>query len=215
MPKHVTGELAERSADLGKSACNLRHKKARSEVTNHADLLPGLDGRSSAARRFRDLVSAYLADMGGLDQCSEIKLGLLRRLAATTVQAELLEARMVNGEAVDVATLCTLSSTVMRLSSRVVQELLFAAESVESSHCRGCFKEAYQLRRQAERFRASHPYPPDDYCDHLFRVYGIGGKVLARLRAERSRRIAEAAEQERELTVRPHTDAARVFGGDV
>jgi hypothetical protein len=102
-----------------------------------------------------------------------------------------------------------------KVRDRVVQELLFAAESVESSHCRGCFKEAYQLRRQAERFRASHPYPPDDYCDHLFRVYGIGGKVLARLRAERSRRIAEAAEQERELTVRPHTDAARVFGGDV
>jgi hypothetical protein len=37
--------------------------------------------------------------MGGLDRCSEIKLGLLRRLAATTVQAEMLEARMVNGEA--------------------------------------------------------------------------------------------------------------------
>jgi hypothetical protein len=119
MPEHVTGELAERSADLGKSACNLHHKKARSEVTNHADLLPGLDGRSSAARRFRDLVSAYLADMGGLDQCSEIKLGLLRRLAAITVQAELLEAQMVNGKPVDVATLCTLSSTVMRLSSRL------------------------------------------------------------------------------------------------
>lgn len=91
----------------------------RSRVTNHEDLLPGLDGRSSAARRFRDLVVAYIADMGGLDQCSEIKLGLLRRLAATTVQCELLEAQMVNGEPVDIATLCTLASTSMRLSVRL------------------------------------------------------------------------------------------------
>jgi hypothetical protein len=59
------------------------------------DLLPGLDGRSATARRFRDLVNAFVADMGGLDCCSEIRLGLLRRLAATTVQAEMLEARMV------------------------------------------------------------------------------------------------------------------------
>jgi hypothetical protein len=39
----------------------------RSAVTNHKDLLPGLDGRSATARRFRDLVNAFIADMGGLD----------------------------------------------------------------------------------------------------------------------------------------------------
>jgi hypothetical protein len=56
-------------------------------VTNHKDLLPGLDGRTATARRFRDLVNAFVADMGGLNCCSEIRLGLLlRRLAATTVQ---------------------------------------------------------------------------------------------------------------------------------
>jgi hypothetical protein len=82
----------------------------RARVTNHKDLLPGLDGRSATARRFRDLVNAFVADMGGLDRCSEIRLGLLRRLAATTVQAEMLEARMVNGEAIVIATLCTLAS---------------------------------------------------------------------------------------------------------
>src|SRR5499427_9099754 len=85
--------------------------RTRSAVTNHSDLLPGLDGRSATARRFRDLVNAFVADMGGVDYCSQIKLGLLRRLAATTVQAEMLEARMVNGEAIDIATLCALAST--------------------------------------------------------------------------------------------------------
>jgi hypothetical protein len=92
--------------------------RTRSAVTNHKDLLPGLDGRSATARRFRDLVNAFVADMGGLDRCSQIKLGLVRRLAATTVQAEMLEARMVNGEAIDIATLCTLASTTVRLWRR-------------------------------------------------------------------------------------------------
>ena len=64
-------------------------------------------------------MNAFVADMGGLDRCSEIKLGLLRRLAAATVQAELLEARMVNGEQVDIATLCTLASTTVRIATRV------------------------------------------------------------------------------------------------
>jgi hypothetical protein len=57
--------------------------------------------------------------MGGIEQCSEIKLGLLRRLAALTVQTEQLEARMVEGETIDVAALCQLASTAVRLSARV------------------------------------------------------------------------------------------------
>ena len=88
-------------------------------MTNHKDLLPGLDGRSATARRFRDLVNAFVADMGGLDRCSEVRLGLVRRLAATTVQAEMLEARMVNGEAINISQLCTLASTTVRLSQRL------------------------------------------------------------------------------------------------
>jgi hypothetical protein len=96
-----------------------RKLQARSAVTNHKDLLPGLDGRRAEARRFRDLVLSFISDMGGLDQCSEIKLGLVRRLAAATVQAELLEARMVNGETVDVATLCQLASTTVRIATRL------------------------------------------------------------------------------------------------
>jgi hypothetical protein len=91
----------------------------RARITNHKDLLPGLDGRTSTARRFRDLVGSYISDMGGLDRCSEIRLGLLRRLAAATVQAELLEARMVNGEQIDVGQLCTLASTTVRIASRL------------------------------------------------------------------------------------------------
>jgi hypothetical protein len=57
--------------------------------------------------------------MGGLDQCSEVKLGLLRQLAAVTVKAELLAAQMFNGEPINVSELCALASTTVRLSSRL------------------------------------------------------------------------------------------------
>ena len=93
--------------------------RARSAVTNHKDMLPGLDGRSATARRFRDLVNAVVADVGGLDRSTEIKMGLLRRFAAATVQAELLEARMVNGEQIDIGQLCMLASTSVRIASRL------------------------------------------------------------------------------------------------
>ncbi len=91
----------------------------RSRITNHADLLPDVKGNSAAARRFRDLVRSYIVDQGGLDRCAEVKLGLLRRLAALTVQAEQLEAAQLNGDDVDIAKLCNLDSTILRLSSRL------------------------------------------------------------------------------------------------
>jgi hypothetical protein len=95
------------------------HKNARSKVSNHRDLLPDLDGRSAGARRYRDLVGAYAADLGGLDVISEVKVGLLRRLAATSVLAEQLEAKAMDGQEIDLSTYCNLASTAVRLSSRV------------------------------------------------------------------------------------------------
>jgi hypothetical protein len=92
----------------------------RSKLTNHRDLLPKIaDGRAGAARRFRDLVRALIADMGGIENCSEVKLGLIRRLAAATVLSEEIEARAVNGEPVDINQFCTLASTTVRLAQRL------------------------------------------------------------------------------------------------
>ena len=126
MTKDVPGKKPDSSPIVGRKkpdrkrrSAARRHKHGRSRLTNHRDLLPALDGRSSAARRFRDLVGAYIADMGGLDLCSEVKLGLLRRLAACTVRAEMLEAGLMNGEPVNVNELCALASTTVRLSSRL------------------------------------------------------------------------------------------------
>ncbi len=96
-----------------------RRATARARVTNHIGMLPDVDGNSAAARRFRDLVGDFIADLGGLEMCSTIKLGLIRRLAAVTVQVETLEAKVINGQPVEAATLCQLASTALRLSQRL------------------------------------------------------------------------------------------------
>jgi hypothetical protein len=102
------------------AAPNTKLKHGRSKATNHRDLLPHVaDGRLSQARRFRDLVRALIADAGGVELCSEAKLGLIRRLAAATVMSEELEARAVNGEHISVSEFCTLASTTVRIASRL------------------------------------------------------------------------------------------------
>jgi hypothetical protein len=94
-------------------------KARRSRVTNGRDILPGIDGRSAAARRYRDIAAAILIDQGGEDRCSESRKQLIRRFAAAAVLAELLEARLTNGERVDIAEHATLSSTLVRLAARI------------------------------------------------------------------------------------------------
>jgi hypothetical protein len=92
---------------------------ARARLTNHKDLLGNLDGRSAAARRYRDLVRAYLVDLGGVDNCSEVLIGLARRLAAASVMAEALELKAVQGEPIDIGEYCNLASTTVRISQRL------------------------------------------------------------------------------------------------
>jgi hypothetical protein len=92
---------------------------AQSRITRHYDLLPGVKGNTKHARRFRDLILGFISDMGGIDVTSDVRLALLRRLAAVTVCAEKIEARMINGEQIDIGTLCTLASTSVRIAQRV------------------------------------------------------------------------------------------------
>src|SRR6516162_8430433 len=73
----------------------------------------------SKARRFRDLVRAMINEAGGLENCTEVRLGLIRRLAAATVLSEEIEGKAVNGEAVDIGTFCQLASTTVRLAMRL------------------------------------------------------------------------------------------------
>jgi hypothetical protein len=87
-------------------------KTNRSAVSNRSRLLPGVDGRSSNARRFRDICAAYEAEAGG--NVTEVERDLIRA-AGLTLRAEQLQGAIVRGEAVDNDELIRLSSTAKRL----------------------------------------------------------------------------------------------------
>jgi hypothetical protein len=112
--------LADSSLPVAATPTNSKAKNGRARATNHRDVLPHIkDGRQTQARRFRDLVRALVSDSGGIANCSEIRLGMIRRLAAATVLSEDLETKAVNGEPIDVSTFCQLASTTVRLAQRL------------------------------------------------------------------------------------------------
>jgi hypothetical protein len=53
-----------------------------------------IDGRTTVARRFRDILSDVVSDLGGRDQISEGEYQLARRAASMSVMAEVQEAWM-------------------------------------------------------------------------------------------------------------------------
>jgi hypothetical protein len=79
-----------------------RSNVARSRVTtNDSRLLAGVDGRSTIARRYRDVMEAIISDLGGEEVIGEGQRQLARRAAALSVQCEQIEANMATGGHVD------------------------------------------------------------------------------------------------------------------
>jgi hypothetical protein len=91
----------------------------RSKITNGREVLPDVDGRSAIARRYRDIASAIVVDQGGADACSESRLQLVRRFAAAAVLAEQMEAKLANGEQIDIQQHALLCSSLVRLSNKI------------------------------------------------------------------------------------------------
>ena len=88
-------------------------------MSNGADVLPNVDGRSLVARRFRDIVASVAANQGGADRCSEARLQLIRRFAAAACIAEQMEAALARGETIDVHQHTYLCSTLTRIVQRI------------------------------------------------------------------------------------------------
>jgi hypothetical protein len=91
----------------------------KSRVTLGRDVLPNVDGRSTIARRYRDIASAIVTDQGGADQCSETRQQLIRRFSVAAVLAEQMESALANGESINVVEHCQLSSTMVRIAHRI------------------------------------------------------------------------------------------------
>jgi hypothetical protein len=91
----------------------LTKAKQRSAVTNGRALLAGVDGRSRAARRYRDLVADYTRQTDGRNA------DLVRQLASLILQRELLDAQAVRGEPVDALHLVRLCNSISRTLGRL------------------------------------------------------------------------------------------------
>ena len=108
-----SGSVPEQKSQLDR----LRH--GRSRITNGGDILPYVDGRSTLARRYRDIASQLAVDQGGADRLGEARLHLIRRFAACACIAEQLEARLANGEQIDISEHAQLCSSLVRIASRI------------------------------------------------------------------------------------------------
>jgi hypothetical protein len=94
----------------------------RSKISNGSKLLPGIDGRSLWARRFRDVLASFVSDAGGADMVSEAERTILRRSATLVVELEMLESQFAEGHGADPADLdlyARVSGTLTRLLERV------------------------------------------------------------------------------------------------
>jgi hypothetical protein len=72
----------------------------RSAITNGSQLLAGCDHRTARMRRLRDLIGAHLSDLGGVDNCSQAEMSIVRRAALLTLELEVMESKFEHeGEA--------------------------------------------------------------------------------------------------------------------
>ncbi len=112
--------------------------RLQGRVTSRALFAEG-DGRSIWGRRYRDLVTLFADDLGGLATMTELKLGLVRRTAALAIECEKLEDRLANGQKVDIDLLARLSGHVRRLSEtlgldRVKRDITPSLADILASH---------------------------------------------------------------------------------
>lgn len=81
--------------------------------------MPSVDGRTHAAKRWAEVCSNLISDQGGLDNVSEARLHLVRRLAAVTSIIEDMEAAHVRGESIDMDAYLALVNASVRLSNTI------------------------------------------------------------------------------------------------
>ena len=89
--------------------------RSHSAVTSGRRLLIGGDPNSAWSRRYRDLVAGHISDMGGRGTLSVAQQSLIRRAAALECELEALEARLSQGEPVDLDRFGRAASHLRRL----------------------------------------------------------------------------------------------------
>ena len=95
----------------------------RSSITTGKNLFVGVDERSSYARRFRDVLAAYISDLGGVENISESERSLIRRATTLTVALERLEAKFAEHDGEASATDLMMYQRVTSCLRRVLESL--------------------------------------------------------------------------------------------
>jgi hypothetical protein len=93
----ASGELRIRSRRPGGEAA-IKPKSGRAHATNSIFSLRGVDGHSSTARRFRDLIRDALAGLADPDQAA---ISLARSAALVSIRIESLQSKIITDEEVD------------------------------------------------------------------------------------------------------------------
>lgn len=114
----------------------------RSRVTNRSKLAMNVDGRSAAARRFRDLIDEFTEELGG--DLSKAEHSLVKLAAVTFLRAEQLQAAVVNGDTVDDAELIR----AVNAGARIFRDL--AAAKLKRSKSAPSALETWLANREAE-----------------------------------------------------------------
>lgn len=95
-------------------------RTTRAAVTNGSRLHgTAVDGRTEAARRFRDVLDAILSDLGGSEGLSEGQRQLARRAAMMSVEAERMESEAVAGGKLDPDAFGALADRLGRVFNRL------------------------------------------------------------------------------------------------
>lgn len=90
-------------------------RRPRSAVTSGRKLLIGGDPNSAWGRRYHDLITRHIGDLGGADLLSEAQLSLIRRAAALACELESMEARMSQGVEINLDSFGRAASHLRRL----------------------------------------------------------------------------------------------------
>jgi hypothetical protein len=73
------------------------------------------NGRSPWARRWKDLIEAHVADLGGVSALSEAQRSLIKRASTIEVELEQVEGKLSEGKAQDLATYATATAHLRRV----------------------------------------------------------------------------------------------------
>jgi len=96
-----------------------RSPQARCAVSNGTRRQLFGDGRSAGARRYRDVLEALAAELGGMAALPESTRQIVRRAAQTCIECELLESRRAAGEEIDALAYSTAANANGRALARV------------------------------------------------------------------------------------------------